>query len=93
MKREHDSVRDYKAIRGDYLPDGSPFDEDEPRCAAVKRIIENDLDPVERTILLLYVDCLSFRKLGRRFGLSHTTMRKEVARIKNKVITIYESLH
>jgi hypothetical protein len=45
---------------------------------------------VDKTLILLYTDCQSYRKLGHRLGLSHMTCRKEVIRIKNIILKEYE---
>ena len=67
---------------------------DEPeRSNAVKEIISTKLSKVDKTIILLYVDCQSYRELGKRFGVSHTTIRKEVQRIKNIILKEYENNH
>lgn len=92
MRRERDAARTYNAIRREYRYDGSIMSEEDPRCRAVKWIIENRLDGVEQAMLLLYVDCLSFRKLGKRLGVSHTTIRKEIMKIKNKILEEYGKL-
>lgn len=60
---------------------------------AVKDIIANRLNVVDRTLILLYADCQSFRKLGERMGMSHTTVRKEIVRIKNEIRELYERLY
>lgn len=82
---------DYKRIAPDYAWDGSIFTEDDARTSAIKYIINNKLDQVERTIILLYVDCLSYRKLGKRLGFSHMTIRKECQRIKEKIMGYYNT--
>ncbi len=84
------AVVEYKRIAPDYAWDGSIFCEDEARLSAIKYIINNKLDQVERTIILLYVDCLSYRKLGKRLGFSHMTMMKECKRIKEKILAEYD---
>lgn len=83
---------DYKRIAPDYAWDGSIFTEDDARTSAIKYIINNKLDQVERTIILLYVDCLSYRKLGKRLGFSHMTMQNEVRKIKAKILDEYEKM-
>ena len=60
---------------------------------AVKDIIANRLSVVDRTLILLYADCQSFHKLGERMGMSHTTVRKEIVRIKNEIRELYERLY
>ena len=90
--RPETAAVEYKRIAPDYAWDGSIFCEDEARLSAIKYIINNKLDQVERTIILLYVDCLSYRKLGKRLGFSHMTIRKEVQRIKAKILDEYNKM-
>ena len=59
----------------------------------VKKIIDTKLSLADKTIILLYVDCQSYRKLGARLGVSHMTLRREVQRIKNIILKEYESNH
>lgn len=92
MNKEKDIARDYKDVREDYRFDPSIFSQEPDRTARVKWIIDNRLTEVERILILLYVDCQSFRKLGRRLGLSHQTCAKEVRRIKAKILQEYEEL-
>lgn len=89
--RPETAAVDYKRIAPDYAWDGSIFTEDDARTSAIKYIINNKLDQVERTIILLYVDCLSYRKLGKRLGFSHMTIRKECQRIKEKIMGFYNT--
>lgn len=84
---------DFKRIAADYAYDGSIFCEDDARLNAVKYIINNRLNQVDRTIILLYADCLSFRKLGQRLGFSHMTIRKEVRRIKARILDEYNKMN
>lgn len=90
--RPETAAVDYKRIAPDYAWDGSIFTEDDARTSAIKYIINNKLDQVERTIILLYVDCLSYRKLGKRLGFSHMTIQKEVRKIKKKILEEYEKM-
>ena len=85
-------VRTYKTIREDYVFDDSIFSEEPERIARTKWIIANKLNDVDRTLILLYADCLSFRKLGKRLGLSHTTVAGEIHRIKRHILEEYNKL-
>ena len=87
-----EAYREFKDIEADYVFDPSIFTKDEGRVAAVKWIIDNKLNRVDKTIILLYADCLSFRKLGKRMGFSHTTMREEIKRIKAIILDEYNKL-
>ena len=83
---------EYRKIAADYAWDGTIFNADDAKTSAVKYIINHRLDQVDRTIILLYADCLSFRKLGKRLGFSHATMAKEVKRIKTKILEEYKKM-
>lgn len=90
--KDKEIARDYKSIREDYRWDGSIFSQEPEKTARVKWIIDNRLTEVERILILLYVDCQSYRKLGKRLGLSHQTCAKEVRRIRTKILDEYSKL-
>ncbi len=87
------AFREFKDIEAEYRFDASVMSEDESRVRAIKWIIDNKLNRVDKTLILLYADCLSFRKLGKRMGFSHTTMREEIKRIKAIILAEYEKLN
>ena len=90
--KDKEIARDYKSIREDYRWDGSIFSQEPDRTARIKWIIDNRLTEVERILILLYMDCQSYRKLGQRLGLSHQTCAKEVRRIREKILDEYAKL-
>ena len=85
-------VRSYVDIRKDYTFDGSVFSTDPERVARVKWIIDNRLSQVDQTLIILYADCQSLRKLAARLGISHTLLAKEIRRIKAHVLEEYAKL-
>lgn len=90
--KPENAFRDFKDIEADYKYDPSIFTGDGERVAAVKYIIDNKLSRVDKTLILIYADCLSFRKMGQRLGFSHTTMRQEVKRIKGLILDEYRKM-
>lgn len=83
-------VRDYKEIRKDYSIADPLFSGEPDKVRRVKEIVLNRLDQVDRTLILLYADCGSFRVLGRRLGLSHMSVKKIIDNIiTNKVLPMY----
>lgn len=92
MADEKEIVRDYKTIREDYRFDTSIFNAEPDKVARVKEIIDTRLTDVERIIILLYVDCQSYRKLGKRLGISHTLVAQEVRKIKRKILKAYYNI-
>ena len=86
-------IRDFRDIKQDYVFNPSIMNMEDERVSRIKEIINKKLSLVDKTLILLYVDCQSYRKLGKRLGLSHMTCRKEVIRIKNIILQEYEQLH
>lgn len=89
MKTDNTIIKDLKEIKEDYRYDSDIFNKEDERVSAVKEIINTRLSVVDKTIILLYIDCQSYRKLGKRLGLSHMTIRREVLRIKKIILQEY----
>ena len=90
---ENEVVKEFRAIKQDYSYNPDIMCVDEPRVAKLKEIIDTKLSLVDKTIILLYADCQSYRKLGAKLHLSHMTVRREVIRIKNIILKEYENIH
>ena len=93
MKTEREVVSEFRKIRQDYTYNPDIMNEEDERLTRVKKIIDTKLSLADKTIILLYVDCQSYRKLGARLGVSHMSIRREVQRIKNIILKEYESNH
>ena len=93
MKTEREVIPEVRKIRQDYTYNPDIMNEEDERLTRVKKIIDTKLSLADKTIILLYVDCQSYRKLGARLGVSHMTLRREVQRIKNIILKEYESNH
>ena len=93
MKTEREVVSEFRKIRQEYTYNPDIMNEEDERLIRVKKIIDQKLSLADKTIILLYVDCQSYRKLGKRLGVSHMTLRREVQRIKNIILKEYESNH
>ena len=93
MTTENEVVKEYRAIKQDDAYDSDIMSKDDERVAKIKKIIDTKLSLVDKTIILLYVDCQSYRKLAKKMNLSHMTLRREVIRIKNIILKEYENLH
>ena len=93
MKTEREVVSEFRKIKQEYSYNPDIMNEEDERLTRVKKIIDNKLSLADKTIILLYVDCQSYRKLGARLGVSHMTIRRDVQRIKNIILKEYESNH
>ena len=89
MKTEREIAKDYREIKEDYSWHPDIFTKDDERVSKVKEIINTRLSVVDKTIIILYADCQSYRKLGKRLGVSHMTIRREVQRIKKIILAEY----
>lgn len=91
--KENEVVKEYRQIKEDYKFNPDIMCPDDPRVSRIKEIIDTKLSQVDKTIILLYTDCLSYRKLGRKMKLSHMTIRREVLRIKKIILEEYNNDH
>lgn len=82
-------IEHFREVKDDYAPVKGIFDEDSEKVRAIKEIIAH-IGQIDRTIILLYADCQSFRALGKMLGVSHMTARKEVLRIRKDILARYE---
>lgn len=89
MKEINDIVERYRSIKVDYAFDADIMSAEDERTARLKEIINTKLSLVDKTIILLYIDCQSYRKLGKMMHLSHMSARKEVIRIKKIILAEY----
>lgn len=85
-------MRTYKDVRKDYTFDDGIFCDEPDRIHKVKDIVLNRINEVDRTLILLYADCQSYRKLGARLGMSHMTIRSEIMRIRKDIVQQYERI-
>ena len=92
-RNENAVVQEYKLIKEEYAYKADILCEDDGRVRSLKYIIDNRLTQVDKTIILLYAELQSLRKLGAILGVSHATARTEVQRIKGIILKEYEHLH
>ena len=93
MKTENQVVTEFRKIKEDYVHNPDIMNDEDERSSRIKEIIDTKLSLADKTIILLYVDCMSYRKLGKRLGVSHMTIRRDVQRIKNIILKEYENNH
>lgn len=67
---------------------------EESQNSLVKRLYEliDHLSPNDKTILMLYLDCLLAREIGQILGISEAAVNHRIGRIKNKLKTLHHSL-
>ena len=82
-------VEEFRQIKQEYAWNPDIMNPEDSRVSKIKEIIDTKLSQVDKTIILLYCDCQSLRKLGKMMNLSHMTIRREVNRIKKKILEEY----
>ena len=73
-----------RAILGEYEYHEDIFTEESTRTIKIKRAL-GKLPMPERIIFCLYMDLGASRKVGAVLGVSHSTILKEINRIKEKI--------
>lgn len=86
-------IAEFRKIKQEYSYNPDIMNEEDERLTRIKKIIDTKLSLADKTIILLYVDCQSYRKLGARLGVSHMTLRREVQRIKKIILEEYNNDH
>ena len=69
----------------EYDYNSSIFNEEDFKISKLKWIIANKLSQSDRTILLLYCELGSQRKVGKMLGVSGSTVNIELKRIRKQV--------
>lgn len=78
-------------VREEYAFNPDVFNEDEPRIAALKRILDG-LSTVDRTIIILYCETQSVRELGKILHVPKSTAGRAVSRIREDIIKQYNRI-
>lgn len=74
-------IENLKRVMEDYVPDESIWNEDDERVLWLKRAM-NSLEDADRIIFMLYCEYGSLRKVGKKLGVSHSIIYKNIRRIK-----------
>lgn len=69
----------------DYKPNYDIFCEDDELITDIKKAVQN-LPDADRIIFIIYAETGSLREVGKRLGVSHTTVYKCVKEIKKKIL-------
>ncbi len=77
-------------ILDEYKPDNSILSEEDIQINKLKNIIYNELNEVDRRIILMYADSGSLRKLGKELGVCASTALTKINEIRKKIYNLYE---
>lgn len=68
-----------------YAPDTDIFSEEDEIITKIKDIIYNDLDEVDRRLILMYAHLGSLRKLATEIGVSSSATQQKIKQIKQRI--------
>jgi RNA polymerase sigma factor (sigma-70 family) len=72
------------AVMIDTLGGGTPIDEPDERLGTLLRAIDA-LEPLDRALILLYLDELPYAEIGAVIGLSESNVGTRIARLKQRL--------
>lgn len=72
---------DINRLLEEYKPSANIFDDDSDEIRILKECIMN-LPPADRIIFLLYTELGSLREVGKKIGVSHTIVYKQIKQIR-----------
>lgn len=75
-----------KRILEEYLPDDGLFSAEDERMNALKHIIYEKLSETDKRVILLYAELGSQREVGRKLGVSASTVNILIKRIRNEIL-------
>lgn len=73
-----------KNVMEDYKPDYSIWREDDEDMLMLKMALDS-LEESDRIIFVLYAEWGSLRKVGKKLGVSHSIIYKNISRIKREL--------
>ena len=77
-------LNNLKKVMEDYKPDYSIWGEDDEDMLLLKSALDS-LEDADRIIFILYAEWGSLRKVGKRLGVSHSIIYKNISRIKRQI--------
>lgn len=81
------TASELKDILKEYEYEEDIFTLDDPRVVAIKWAL-SQIPDADRIIYCLWLDLESSRKVGQILGVSHSTILKELKRIKNEILEL-----
>lgn len=76
---------DIRKIENDYKPDETLFSEENEFIRRIKKIVLNELDEVDKRILLIYAEKGNQRETGKLLGVSAATINQKIKDIRQKI--------
>lgn len=84
------SKNEMKEILEDYAPDDDIFSEEDEDINRLKHIVYDELDEVDKRVLLMYAELGTLEKVGKELGVSRASSCLKIKEIRKK---IYDKLN
>lgn len=84
LRRKKMIMNDINRVMEDYEPDETIWREYDDTVLWLKRAM-NKLEDADRIIFMLYCEYGSLRKVGKKLGVSHSIIYKNIKRIKEQM--------
>ena len=82
--------KEIKDVLKEYEYDSDIMNDEDPRVLAIKEALAQ-VPPADKIMFCMYLELGSSRRLGKFLGgISHSTVLKEIKRIKNNIISIMD---
>lgn len=88
MKNEPINI---KEILDEYKPDNDIFTDEDYKLNKLKNIVYNNLNEVDRRIILMYAESGSLRQLGKELGVCASTALNKINEIRKKIYDKYNT--
>lgn len=82
---------DLNKLYDEYAIDKDVFNEESQKVKVLKDIIFNNLNELDKRIILLYAEEGSMRRVAKHLGVSVATAYHTISRIRDKILEEYGS--
>lgn len=76
---------EFKNMLEDYAPDDDIFSEEDEDINRLKHIVYDELDEVDKRVLLMYAELGTLEKVGKELGVSRASACLKIKEIRNKI--------
>lgn len=73
-------------IMSQFLPDDGLWSDEDERLNRIKHIIFEELSETDKRVLLLYAELQSQREVGRKLGVSASTVNILIKKIRKEIL-------
>lgn len=81
---------EFKNMLEDYAPDDDIFSEEDEDINRLKHIVYDELDEVDKRVLLMYAELGTLEKVGKELGVSRASACLKIKQIRQQ---IYDKLN